>query len=151
MANPAGAAPRTNGGERGGRGLRPASFCRSHPPGHSGEPRFTFMATNSFKPAAGGRFAKAYAADYRLSTSTVESSSLSCVVAARLLFPPFLSPVRLGSSAYGEANDRRRPSPVRRLRKPRFFTDGGVYDNLGLSASGNGAGPFSSAMQAQYA
>jgi NTE family protein len=95
------------------------------------EPRFTFMATN-LQTGSGWRFAKAYAADYRVGRIDRPLLSLACVVAASSAFPPFLSPVRL---RFGR--DTVRPMAGADLHRPPFtdvavLTDGGVYDNLGL-------------------
>jgi NTE family protein len=95
------------------------------------EPRFTFMATN-LQTGSGWRFAKAYAADYRVGRIDKPTLPLSCVVAASSAFPPFLSPVRL---KFGRGAVR--PMPGADLHRAPFteeavLTDGGVYDNLGL-------------------
>jgi|SRR5882724_617838 len=95
------------------------------------EPRFTFMATN-LQTGSGWRFAKAYAADYRVGRIDRPKLSLSCVVAASSAFPPFLSPVRLRFE-----RDTVKPMTGADLHRPPFteaavLTDGGVYDNLGL-------------------
>jgi len=94
-------------------------------------PRFTFMATN-LQTGSGWRFAKPYAADFRVGLIDAPRLSLARVVAASSAFPPFLSPVRI---RFGD-------NPVKRtkgadLHRPPFtdeavLTDGGVYDNLGL-------------------
>jgi NTE family protein len=95
------------------------------------EPRFTFMATN-LQTGSGWRFAKSYAADYRVGRIERPHLLLSCVVAASSAFPPFLSPVRLRFE-----QDTVKPMPGADLHRPPFtevavLTDGGVYDNLGL-------------------
>jgi len=89
------------------------------------------MATN-LQTGSGWRFAKAYAADYRVGRIDRPRLSLACVVAASSAFPPFLSPVRLRF-----AQDTVKPMAGADLHKPPFtevavLTDGGVYDNLGL-------------------
>jgi NTE family protein len=94
-------------------------------------PRFTFMATN-LQTGSGWRFAKAYAADYRVGRIDHPRLALSCVVAASSAFPPFLSPVRL---RFGR--DTVMPAAGADLHRSPFtevavLTDGGVYDNLGL-------------------
>jgi NTE family protein len=95
------------------------------------QPRFTFMATN-LQTGSGWRFAKAYAADYRVGRIDRPKLSLSCVVAASSAFPPFLSPVRLrfdpGSVKPMSGADLHRPP----FTDMAVLTDGGVYDNLGL-------------------
>lgn len=94
-------------------------------------PRFTFMATN-LQTGSGWRFAKAYAADYRVGRIDRPTLPLARVVAASSAFPPFLSPVRL---RFGP--NIVRPTEGADLHRPPFtemavLTDGGVYDNLGL-------------------
>ena len=94
-------------------------------------PRFTFMATN-LQTGSNWRFAKGYAADYRVGRINQPTLPLSGVVAASSAFPPFLSPVRL---AFGPRTVQ--PMEGADLHKPPFtegavLTDGGVYDNLGL-------------------
>jgi NTE family protein len=95
------------------------------------KPRFTFMATN-LQTGSGWRFAKAYAADYRVGRIERPDLSLARVIAASSAFPPFLSPVRLdfGPNVV-------QPMTGADLHHPPFtetavLTDGGVYDNLGL-------------------
>jgi NTE family protein len=94
-------------------------------------PRFTFMATN-LQTGSGWRFAKDYAADYRVGVIDRPDLSLSYVVAASSAFPPFLSPVHLvferGSVKRMEGADLHHSPFVEQA----MLTDGGVYDNLGL-------------------
>jgi len=95
------------------------------------EPRFTFMATN-LQTGSGWRFAKSYAADYRVGRIDKPTLPLSRVVAASSAFPPFLSPIRLRFEA-----DTVKPMSGTDLHRAPFtreavLTDGGVYDNLGL-------------------
>jgi NTE family protein len=94
-------------------------------------PRFTFMTTN-LQTGSGWRFAKAYAADFRVGRVDQPRLLLSCVVAASSAFPPLLSPVRLkfdpGTVKPMEGADLHRP-PFTEIA---ILTDGGVYDNLGL-------------------
>ena len=94
-------------------------------------PRFTFMATN-LQTCSGCRFAKSYAADYRVGRIDHPRLPLAGVVAASSAFPPFLSPVRLKFD-----RGTVRPMPGTDLYRLPFteeavLTDGGVYDNLGL-------------------
>ena len=94
-------------------------------------PRFTFMATN-LQTGSGWRFAKDYAADYRVGRIDRPDFSLSRVVVASSAFPPFLSPVR-----FPFALDAVKPMDGADLHQSPFkdvamLTDGGVYDNLGL-------------------
>lgn len=94
-------------------------------------PRFTFMATN-LQTGSGWRFAKSYAADYRVGLIDRPKIPLARVVAASSAFPPILSPVCIDLS--GESVQRTAGAD---LHRPPFITtavlaDGGVYDNLGL-------------------
>lgn len=94
-------------------------------------PRFTLMATN-LQTGSGWRFAKNYAADYRVGIIDRPTLPLARVVAASSAFPPILSPVHIDLS--GQAL---RPTEGADLHRVPFtstavLTDGGVYDNLGL-------------------
>jgi NTE family protein len=94
-------------------------------------PRFTFMATN-LQTGSGWRFAKAYAADFRVGRIEAPLIPLSRVVAASSAFPPFLSPVCIefpqGSVQKTSGADLHRAPFTERA----VLADGGVYDNLGL-------------------
>jgi NTE family protein len=95
------------------------------------KPRFTFMATN-LQTGSGWRFAKDYAADYRVGRIDRPRLSLARVVAASSAFPPVLSPARLAFEP-----GMVRPMLGADLHRAPFteqavLTDGGVYDNLGL-------------------
>jgi NTE family protein len=94
-------------------------------------PRFTFMATN-LQTGSGWRFAKEYAADYRVGRIDRPHLPLSRVVAASSAFPPFLSPVRIN---FGDNEVKLTHGAD--LHRPPFteqavLSDGGVYDNMGL-------------------
>lgn len=94
-------------------------------------PRFTFMSTN-LQTGSGWRFAKAYAADYRVGRIDRPQLPLARAIAASSAFPPFLSPVEIkfqpGSvQPMAGADLHRAPFTQRAL-----LTDGGVYDNFGL-------------------
>jgi NTE family protein len=94
-------------------------------------PRFTFMATN-LQTGSGWRFAKAYAADYRVGRIDRPHLPLSRVVAASSAFPPFLSPVRItfgdNEVKFTDGADLHRPP----FTEKAVLSDGGVYDNMGL-------------------
>lgn len=94
-------------------------------------PRFTFMATN-LQTGSGWRFAKDYAADYRVGRIERPRLAVAQVVAASSAFPPFLSPVRLAFDSgtvqpMAGADLQRAP-----FTEQAVLTDGGIYDNLGL-------------------
>jgi len=95
------------------------------------QPRFTFMATN-LQTGSGWRFAKSYAADYRVGRIIAPQFPIARVVAASSAFPPFLSPARFSFDGHiVEATvgaDLHRPP----FTEAAVLTDGGVYDNLGL-------------------
>jgi NTE family protein len=94
-------------------------------------PRFTFMATN-LQTGSGWRFAKGYAADFRVGQIVRPTFSLARVVAASSAFPPFLSPVRF--SFAGHAVEATEGADLHRMpfTQGAVLTDGGVYDNLGF-------------------
>lgn len=94
-------------------------------------PRFTMNTTNM---ATGTlmRWARDYAADYRVGTIFDPTTPLADVVAASSAFPPFLSPMKLRVSQPLLNHSTR--APVVDPPKYLWLTDGGVYDNLGLQA-----------------
>jgi NTE family protein len=94
-------------------------------------PRFTFMATN-LQTASGWRFAKCYAADFRVGRIVQPRFPLARVVAASSAFPPFLSPARFDFD--GHAVEATTGADLHRtpFTDGAVLTDGGVYDNLGL-------------------
>jgi NTE family protein len=94
-------------------------------------PRFTFMATN-LQTGSGWRFAKSYAADFRVGRIVRPTFALSRVVAASSAFPPFLSPAKFSFADHvveaTEGADLHRAP----FTDGAMLTDGGIYDNLGL-------------------
>lgn len=94
-------------------------------------PRFTFMATN-LQTGSGWRFAKDYAADYRVGRIDRPHLSLAQVVAASSAFPPFLSPVRLTFEPGAVQPMAGTDLHISPYTEHAVLTDGGVYDNLGL-------------------
>jgi NTE family protein len=94
-------------------------------------PRFTFMCTN-LQTGNAWRFAKEYAADYRVGRVDKPTLPLSRVVVASSAFPPFLSPVEIQfepGSVRPQASADLHRAP---FTEKAVLTDGGVYDNLGL-------------------
>jgi len=94
-------------------------------------PRFVFDAT-SLQTGALWRFAREYAAEYRVGEWKTPDLRLALAVGASAAFPPFLSPVSIKLAA-----DVVKPLDGADLSTPPFtrkllLTDGGVYDNLGL-------------------
>ncbi|WP_292469972.1 patatin-like phospholipase family protein [Mesorhizobium sp.] len=94
-------------------------------------PRFTFMATN-LQTGSNWRFAKAYAADFRVGMIDHPTLSLARVVAASSAFPPFLSPVRI--SLKDQIVRKTEGADLHRnpFTDTAVLADGGIYDNLGL-------------------
>jgi NTE family protein len=95
-------------------------------------PRFVFTST-SLQTGVLWRFAKEYAAEWRVGKWANPDLKLTFAVAASAGFPPLLSPARIkppkGSiKPWGEPTTLTAPGFTKRL----FLTDGGVYDNLGL-------------------
>jgi NTE family protein len=94
-------------------------------------PRFSFTAT-SLQSGTLWRFARDYAADWRVGRWERPELSLASAVGASASFPPYLSPayidVPLGAIVAQAGADLCREPYTRRL----CLTDGGIYDNLGL-------------------
>lgn len=94
-------------------------------------PRFSFTATN-LQSGVLWRFAKDYAADWRVGQWPSPKLSLATVVAASAAFPPYLSPayidVPVDTIGRQAGSDLHEEAFTRRL----CLTDGGVYDNLAL-------------------
>ncbi len=94
-------------------------------------PRFTINATN-VGSAVLWRFAKPYMRDYRVGEVRTPKVPLALAVAASSAFPPVLSPAVLKLDPQGftpnSGEDLQCPPYTSRA----FFSDGGVYDNLGL-------------------
>ena len=94
-------------------------------------PRFSFTAT-SLQSGALWRFAREYAADWRVGLWIKPKLPVAMVVGASAAFPPYLSPayinVPAGAITTQPGADLCRDPFTRRL----CLTDGGVYDNLGL-------------------
>lgn len=94
-------------------------------------PRFSFTAT-SLQSGALWRFARDYAADWRVGMWRNPHLSIADVVAASASFPPYLSPAYINVPAgviekEAGADLHSQPYTTRLC-----LTDGGVYDNLGL-------------------
>ncbi|RQH12693.1 patatin-like phospholipase family protein [Bradyrhizobium sp. RP6] len=94
-------------------------------------PRFSFTAT-SLQTGTLWRFAKEYAADWRVGRWDKPSLKVSIAVGASAAFPPYLSPLYVkppqdlivateGADLSGE-----------NFSRSLCLTDGGIYDNLGL-------------------
>lgn len=95
------------------------------------KPRFVFNAT-SLQTGALWRFAKDYAAEYRVGEWKKPTLRISLAVGASAAFPPFLSPMRIRLP-----DEAITPLKGADICKPPFstrliLTDGGIYDNLGI-------------------
>jgi NTE family protein len=94
-------------------------------------PRFSFTAT-SLQTGTLWRFARDYAADWRVGLWAKPDLPIALAVGASAAFPPYLSPayidVPAGAIAHQTGADLFREPYTRRL----CLTDGGIYDNLGL-------------------
>lgn len=95
-------------------------------------PRFVFTST-SLQTGVLWRFAKEYAADWRVGQWADPDIKLALAVAASASFPPLLSPACLkppkgAIKSWGEPTTLTGTKFTDKL----FLTDGGVYDNLGL-------------------
>lgn len=94
-------------------------------------PRFSFTAT-SLQSGVLWRFARDYAADWRVGLWAKPDLPIALAVGASAAFPPYLSPayidVPAGAITSQQSADLFREPYTRRL----CLTDGGIYDNLGL-------------------
>ena len=94
-------------------------------------PRFTFMATN-LQTTSGWRFARDYAADFRVGRISNPRFSVASVVAASSAFPPFLSPARFDLGDHVVEPMEGADLHMAPFTQTAVLTDGGAYDNLGL-------------------
>jgi NTE family protein len=94
-------------------------------------PRFSFTAT-SLQSGVLWRFARDYAADWRVGLWPKPDLPIALAVGASAAFPPYLSPAYIdvpnGAITAQPSADLFREPYTRRL----CLTDGGIYDNLGL-------------------
>jgi NTE family protein len=94
-------------------------------------PRFSFTAT-SLQSGVLWRFARDYAADWRVGMWRKPNLPIAAAVAASASFPPYLSPAYInippGAVEPQTGADLHQEPYATRL----CLTDGGVYDNLGL-------------------
>lgn len=95
-------------------------------------PRFVFTST-SLQTGVLWRFAKEYAADWRVGEWADPDLKLALAVAASAGFPPLLSPARV-KPPKGAIRSWGEPTTLTgsKFTDKLFLTDGGVYDNLGL-------------------
>jgi NTE family protein len=112
-------------------------------------PRFVFLST-SLQSGVLWRFARDYAADWRVGRWGDPQLGLALAVAASAGFPPMLSPARIkppkGSiQSWGEADTLTSSG----FSKSLLLTDGGVYDNTASNRFGSAIGRFWSATAEQ--
>jgi NTE family protein len=95
-------------------------------------PRFVFTST-SLQTGVLWRFAREYAADWRVGQWDDPDLRLALAVAASAAFPPMLSPAKI-KPPKGSIRPWTDPTTLTApaFGKKLFLTDGGVYDNLGL-------------------
>jgi len=94
-------------------------------------PRFSFTAT-SLQSGALWRFAKDYAADWRVGRWDNPSLSVAMVVGASAAFPPYLSPAYVELPIDARIDTSGADLLDRSFSRTLCLTDGGIYDNLGL-------------------
>lgn len=94
-------------------------------------PRFVILSTN-YELNSLWRFAKPYAADYRVGRIDRPKLSLARVVAASSAFPPFFCPIELDLSGETWVNLPGADKHSGDFLKRALLADGGIYDNLGL-------------------
>lgn len=100
-------------------------------PDEAQAPRFVILATN-YALNSLWRFARVYAADYRVGMIRNPTFALARIVAASSGFPPFFCPVSLDFEGQVllplEGADQHRAPYAHRAE----LADGGIYDNLGV-------------------
>jgi NTE family protein len=94
-------------------------------------PRFVFDAT-SLQTGALWRFARDYAAEYRVGEWKTPDLRLALAVGASAAFPPFLSPVSISLGTGMIKKLAGADLSIAPFTRKLLLTDGGVYDNLGL-------------------
>src|ERR1700730_4131500 len=94
-------------------------------------PRFVFTST-SLQTGALWRFARDYAAEWRVGEWRSPELRLSLAVAASASFPPFMSPIRIKPPKNAFRQQKGNDLFNREYTSTLILTDGGVYDNLGL-------------------
>jgi len=117
---------------------RIASYYREHLFGETTlqdlpeTPRFIFNATN-LQTGNLWRFSKSYMGEWQVGRIRSPDLSLAVAVAASSAFPPFLSPVKLHVKSTDFDEDDLNMFGTAEYQDNVLLTDGGVYDNLGLS------------------
>lgn len=96
-----------------------------------GAPRFEFLATN-YELNSLWRFARAYAADYRVGRIDKPTFPLAQIVAASSAFPPFFCPLTLSLKGATVINQEGADKGAGDFLKRALLCDGGIYDNMGL-------------------
>ena len=94
-------------------------------------PRFVLLATN-YELNSLWRFARPYAADYRVGRIDNPTFTLARVVAASSAFPPFFCPLELDLKGQTVVKTPGADRNAGRFLKRALLADGGIYDNMGL-------------------
>ena len=103
-------------------------------PADDAGPRFVINATN-VQSGVLMRFSRPYMRDYRVGQVLNPTLPLARAVGASSAFPPILSPAEIDVAKYGlhfEPADGTEDLHTEPYTTKLIFTDGGVYDNLGL-------------------
>lgn len=100
-------------------------------PAEPAAPRFVLLSTN-YELNSLWRFARAYAADYRVGRIEAPSFPLARIVAASSAFPPFFCPLELDMRGQTILKTPGADHNGGTFAKRALLADGGVYDNLAL-------------------
>lgn len=95
-------------------------------------PRFIFVSAH-LQSGAIWRFAKPYMGSYRIGVFGSPRIKLADALAASAAFPPFLSPFTLSLAGHEVLSTVGADLHTKEFLSRVDLTDGGVYDNLGLS------------------
>lgn len=94
-------------------------------------PRFVLLATN-YELNSLWRFARPYAADYRVGRIDNPTLPLARIVAASSAFPPFFCPIEIDMRDQAWTPLPGADRHAGRFLERALLADGGIYDNMGL-------------------
>jgi NTE family protein len=94
-------------------------------------PRFVILATN-YELNSLWRFARPYAADYRVGRIDHPTLPLARVVAASSAFPPFFCPIEIDLRGQQWIETKGADKHAGQFLERALLADGGIYDNMGL-------------------
>jgi len=94
-------------------------------------PRFVILATN-YELNSLWRFARPYAADYRIGRIDHPTLPLARVVAASSAFPPFFCPIEIDLRGQQWIETKGADKHAGQFLERALLADGGIYDNMGL-------------------